>query len=107
MNKFYGKVGYSYTEETSPGVWTDVEKEVNYYGEITKTISKWNTSGMVNDNRDTYTQISIVADEFAHEHFYAIKWIEYMGVKWKVTQVEPLRPRLILTIGGIWNGEQA
>lgn len=106
MNRFYGKIGYGGTVETSPGVWRDSIIETNYYGEQVKTISKWNTSGYANDNREYSTQISILTDENAYNNWYNIKYIEYQGALWEVTSVEPLRPRLLLTIGGIWNGEQ-
>ena len=32
-------------------------------------------------------------------------YAEIMGTKWKISEVEVQYPRLILTIGGVWNGD--
>ena len=107
MAKFYGSVGYADTVETSPGVWTDQITVRDYYGEVIKNISKWSTSSdSTNDNLNIDNQISIVADPFAYQNFHLMKYVEFMGTKWKVIRVEPKYPRLILTIGGVYNGWQ-
>lgn len=106
MSKWYGKVGYVTTEETEPGIWETVPVERQYFGDVMKSISKWSPSGKVNDDLNVSNQISIVADPFAYENFTKIRYVEFMGVMWDVTSVEPQRPRLILTIGGMYNGEQ-
>jgi hypothetical protein len=106
MNRWYGKVGYSETVETVPGVWTSQDTVREYYGDV-KRISTRRTgkSDSTNDDVVVSTQISIVADPFAIEKFYSIKWIEFMGVKWEVDNVVPELPRLILTLGGVYNGQ--
>lgn len=105
MAKWFGKVGYSETVETTPGVWLPQDTVHEYYGDVTRNNTKWTgNSESTNDNLTVNVQISIVADPFAIEHFHYIKWIEYMGTKWKVTNVEPQFPRLLLTLGGVWNG---
>ena len=65
------------------------------------------TADQLNDNVNIANQISIVADPFANQHFHNMRYVAYMGAKWKVTTVEVQRPRLILTIGGLYNGKQA
>lgn len=107
MAKFYGPVGYAETVETSPGVWTEQITVRNYSGELTRNTSRWSTSSdSTNDDLTINNQISIVADPFAYQKFHNMKYIEYLGVKWKITSVEVQRPRLILTIGGVYNGQQ-
>lgn len=103
MGKFYGKVGYLTTVETKPGVWTEDIVERNYYGDISKKMSKWQVGEGLNDDKTYSAEISIVADAFAYENFSNIKYIEFMGAKWKVNSIEIQRPRLILTMGGLYN----
>lgn len=107
MARFYGKVGYIETVENRPGVWTEAVTERNYYGELTRNSSKWQTGASLNDNIIINTEISIVADPFAYDHFAYIRYVEHMGVLWNVTAVEVQRPRLILSIGGVYNGQQS
>lgn len=107
MAKWYGKVGYAETVETEPGVWEDQITERSYYGDITRNTRNLQNSGEVNDNINIANQISIVADPYAYQNFYSMRYVEFMGAKWKVTSVEVQYPRLILTAGGLWNGEQA
>ena len=108
MAKWYGKIGYSETVETDPGVWTPQVTVHEYFGDVIKGNAKWSgTSESTNDNLTVNSQISIVADPFAIEKFYSMKWIEFMGAKWKITTADPQPPRILLTLGGLWNGEQA
>ena len=105
MNKWYGKVGYVETVETEPGVWTENREERNYYGDLVRNSGKFQTSGGVNDDRSVSAEISIVADPYAERHFHSIRYVEFMGEKWEVTNAEPKRPRIILTLGGgLYNG---
>lgn len=105
MTKWFGKVGYSETVETVPGVWTPQDTVREYYGDVKRNSTRWTgNSESTNDNLTVNTQISIVADPFAIEKFYSMQWIEFMGTKWKITNVEPQFPRLLLTLGGIYNG---
>ena len=103
MAKFYGKIGYAITQETRPGVWEDTYVERPYCGEQLNTRSKWQTSSQLNDNIDVSNQLSIIADPFAYQNFYHMRYVEYLGCKWKIEAVEIQRPRLILTIGGVYN----
>lgn len=104
MNKWYGKVGYVDTAEVEPGVWDEQETVREYYGELIKNSSKFQVSNNINDDRDITAELSIVADSYADLHFHSIRYVEFGGVKWKVNRVEPRRPRLILSLGGVYNG---
>lgn len=110
--KFYGVVGYCESVEGTgdhKGAWRpDVFSERPYYGDVTRNTRRWENNGdSTNDDLNVNNTISIVADAYAYEHFFAMKYVEWMGTKWKVTNVEVQRPRLILTIGGVWNGPTA
>lgn len=107
MAKWYGKIGYIKTEEVEPGVWLPQITERQYFGDILRNSSKWSTSSKVIDDLNVSNQISIVADPFALQNFQTIKYVEFMGALWDVTSVEVQYPRLILTVGGVYNGEQA
>ena len=105
MARFCGKVGYVFPKETSKGVWVDSDPiEQTYRGETLNSSTRWVDASGLNDDLKISMRISIVADAFAIENFSKIKYCEYLGVKWKVTEVEPKRPRLILTLGGEYNG---
>lgn len=112
MARFYGKVGYRVTSETAPGVWRPQILTRNYYGDLVKNRSSIGGSesqegGKVNDDIRLSNNVSIVADGFAYENFHNIIYVEYLGAKWKVNSVEVQRPRLILTLGGIYSGDSA
>ena len=104
MAKWFGKVGYAVTEETEPGIWEETVTDREYYGDVISNRFKRQNSGDVNDDINISQIISIVADPFAYQHCSEIIYVEYMGSKWKVSDVEPIFPRLQLTIGGVYNG---
>lgn len=108
MAKFYGKIGYTFPKETAPGVWSGmdiIEKE--YSGDVTKNTKRYESGESVNDNIVVSNTISIVSDAYADQHFFAMQYVEWMGALWKISKVEVLRPRLILTIGEVYNGPTA
>ena len=102
MAKWFGKVGYSITEETEPGIWEETIVEREYYGDMTSDRRKRQNSGEVNDDINLANVISIVADPFAYQNCSNITYVEIMGSNWKVSDVEVQRPRLILTVGGAY-----
>lgn len=106
MAKWFGKVGYSITRETEPGVWEEQITEREYFGDVISNRWKRQNSGKVNDDINLSNVISIVADPFANQHCSNITYVEYMGTKWNVSDVEPQYPRLLLTVGGVYNGQQ-
>ena len=104
MARFYGTVAYAVTKQTSPGVWTsEIDDSHKYYGDVIVNSRKWNENGNVNDNLAITNRISIVADPFAYENCNAIKWVEYMGTKWKASSIDVEYPRLVITLGDVWN----
>lgn len=107
MAKFCGKIGFSAITETVPGVWRETIIERQYKGDIIRNIRRLENSGNVNDNINISNEISIVADAYANDNFFSIKYVEFMGAKWKITSVDVKPPRLVLTLGGVYNAEQA
>lgn len=105
MAKFYGAVGFASTEETKPGVWEEVLTDRKYYGDLTRNSRMFQTSDQLNDDLNIANEISIVADPYARENFHRMRYVEFMGAKWKINSVEVQYPRLILSIGGVYNGE--
>lgn len=105
MAKFYGVIGYVVTTETEPGVWEEQLTERSYYGELVRNMSKFQTSGGVNDNVNVSNEISIIADPYAVQNFHAMRYVEFMGTNWKITNIEVKYPRLVLQVGGVYNGE--
>lgn len=103
MAKWSGKIGFVVASETKPGVWKEVATDRTYYGDLIRNTRKLQSSGNVNDNVTISNEISIVADPFANENFHAIRYAEFMGTKWKVTSVDVQYPRLILSLGEVYN----
>lgn len=104
MAKFYGNIGYVETVEVKPGIWKEQVTERPYYGDLTRNTSKYQTSDSVNDDININNNISIIADPYANENFQHMRYVVFMGAKWKITNVEVQYPRLILTVGGVYNG---
>ena len=107
MAKFYGEIGYGETVESAPGVWTDEIVEYKYYGDVIRNTRKFQEGEYLNNDLSVGNSISIVADAYANEHFFAIRYIKWAGTLWTVSDVEVQSPRLILRLGGVYNGPKA
>ena len=105
MAKFYGVIGYAITSETEPGIYEETIIERSYFGDLIKNTRRLQSSDKVNDDINISNSISIVADPYANENFHAMRYVEFMGAKWKISDVDVQYPRLVLTIGGVYNGE--
>ena len=106
MAKWFGKVGYVESVETKRGVWTLKATELPYSGDLMSNSSQWTSSNKVNDDLKIANKISIIADPFAFSNFQSIKYAEFMGAMWEVSTAEVVYPRIILTLGGVYNGER-
>ena len=107
MAKFHGKIGYSQSVETAPGVWVDQISEREYYGDIIRESKQWADKSKVNDDLTINNRISITADDFANTNFSGMKYVIWSGVYWKISSIEIQRPRIILSLGGVYNGVKA
>lgn len=104
MAKYYGKIGFAESVESAPGVHVEKIVERNYYSELVRNSRRLQSANQLNDNINISNEISIVADPYADKNFHMMRYIEFMGTKWKISNVEVQPPRLILTAGGVWNG---
>ena len=105
--RFYGKVGYGKSVKKAAGVWEDVIVEYPYYGDVLRNTRKMQEGEKINNDLSVGNSISIVADAYANEHFFAIRYVEWAGTLWTVSDVDVQSPRLILRLGGIYNGPKA
>ena len=105
MAKWFGKIGYAITSETESGIWEPTIVEKEYYGDLTTDRRKRQNSGEVNDNLNLANVISIIADPFAIQNCSYMAYAEVMGARWKISDIEVQYPRLILTVGGVYNGD--
>ena len=99
MARWYGEVGYVETQETSPGIWEEVIVPKFYSGDMINLSRAVRNSGGINDNVEIGMELSIVADPYAFSHFSNIRYVDYMGIKWKVRNVSVNYPRLQLSLG--------
>ena len=105
MAKFYGPVGYVVDTETGLDIHTNKPVERLYRGDLVKNNRRLDKGEGVNDNVIIGNRISIVADAYAYEHIFEMRYVKWMGVCWKISNVDVERPRLILSLGGVYNGE--
>lgn len=105
MARFFGNVGYVISTNPSPGVYDQESISREYFGDEIKSGSRWKSGDVINDDVIITNEISIVADPFAYTNFSAIRWVGWMDNKWKVESIRIERPRLILSLGGIYNGD--
>lgn len=106
MARYFGKIGYGEPAETAPGVWEDQILEVEYQGDVIRNHRKLEGNDILQDVA-VLNAISIVADDRAMAHFFRIKYVIWQGVYWTVASVEVQAPRLILTLGGVYNGPKS
>lgn len=110
MPKFCGNIGFVETVETdpenAPGVFEEVLTIRKYRGDVIQNSRRWEQSQFITTNQDLNitNRFSIIADAYANENFHAMKFIEWMGSRWKINNVEVGRPRLTLYVGGLYNG---
>lgn len=102
MAKWFGTIGYAETVETSPGVWEEQITVREYFGDLTRNTRRLQAADKINDDININNELSIVSDPYAIDHFYSMRYAEFMGARWKITNVEVRYPRLILTLGGLY-----
>lgn len=106
MAKFYGTIGFGETKETAPGVWVEEIVEKNYYGDLIRNSRRLQSGEYLNDNITVSNEISILADPYASTNFHSMRYVSFMGAKWKISNVIVQYPRLILTLGGLYTDGQ-
>lgn len=106
MAKFYGNIGYCTLTEIAPGVNVEEITVRPYYGDFIRNTRRLQGTEHLNDDLIISSQLSIVSDPYARENYFAMRYAEFNGAKWKITEVEVQYPRLILTLGGLYNGNE-
>ena len=104
MPKFHGSIGFSVVQETSPGVYQDEIVEREYSGNIIRNTRRYDEGKSINDNLLLNNQFSILGDIYTYANYPSIRYVKYFDTKWKVTNIEVQRPRILLTVGGVYNG---
>lgn len=103
MAKWFGKVGFAIQKESEPGIYIDEIVDREYYGNLHRNYRRLQSTSDFNDSVNVSNEISILADPYANENFHSIRYAEFMGTKWKVTTVDVQYPRLILSLGDVYN----
>ncbi len=108
MAKFFGQIGFVLTSDIPDenGICEPREYERDYYGDVLRRYHRWDSGQQINDDINISNEISIVSDGFADQNIPYIRYVVWNGTKWKVSSVEIDYPRLKLSIGGVYNGEQ-
>ena len=106
MAKFSGMIGFSLEAEDAgeTGIWSPRITEKLYYGDIANATYKWNDNSKVNEDLNISNKFSIVANSFAIENLGHMLYVKWRGFKWKIITAELQWPRIILYVGGLYNG---
>lgn len=104
MAKFHGTIGFVTTESTGPGVFEEVVTEKSYTGDILRNSRRWEDNQKVISDLTIENRFSIIADSFAIDNTPNMRYITVFGSRWKISSIEIQRPRIILTVGGVYNG---
>ena len=104
MAKFYGVIGYAVTKMTEQGIYEEQIVETEYVGDVIRNTRRLRDGSKINDDINISNRISIIADPYAANNFHTMRYVVFMGAKWKISEVEVQYPRLILTLGGLYNG---
>lgn len=107
MNQFRGKIGFSIPVNKGHGIYDNSVVERTYRGDILSQSRKLDAGTNINDNIDMNIRLSILSDDFLNVHLSQITYVHYMGGVWKVKSIEPSRPRIVLALGGVYNGPMA
>ena len=107
MNRWYGKIGFAEQVEVAQSVWTEQITERIYRGDILRNTRRLQDSQQINSNISISNQISVIGDAYIRDHFVDMRWVEFMGAKWKATEVDASQsPRLIITLGERGNEDE-
>lgn len=107
MARFHGAIGFSNTVETVPGRHEEIITEKTYIGTVLRPNRELESGVSINDDISTSHVISVVGDPYAREHIFAMRYVRWEGVRWKISNVQFERPRLMLQLGGVFNGPEA
>jgi len=106
LSRFFGPIGFVTMAEQpeGSGIWEEIPVEKNYRGEISKNSRRWDNGEQLNKNLNINNTISIVADPYISNHLMELRYIKWLGGYWEISSVDVQTPRLVLSIGGVYNG---
>lgn len=104
MNKWAGVIGFAINAETTPGVWEDSITEKTYVGDIIDVRVRRNTTQDINDNINLSAKISVVMNPYLRDHLDKLRYLTYFGSCWKISDISVEFPRLVISLGGVYNG---
>jgi len=107
MARFSGNIGFGADQVVSPGVHDEVITTRFYKGTVERDSRTFRADAEVVGEVSVSHSISIIADEYAIAHLQDVRFVEWDGGFWVVTSRELSRPRLILGLGGVYNGPKA
>lgn len=107
MTRTTGVIGYAESRLVRPGVSEDVIVEYKYRGDVLRNSAGPQEGDKILDDLKVGNSISIVASPFHRKNFTRLKYISWLGELWKVSNVDVALPRLILRLGGLYNGPTA
>lgn len=115
MAKFSGKLGIvtDYQESVDePGVYNPVYEVVNVAGDVLHQYQKNDAGEKINDDISFSHRFSFLASQRILSMITGAKtdvngitlaYLEYYGIKLKITNIEISMPRIIITVGGRYN----
>jgi hypothetical protein len=104
MAKFFGAIGYGHTVREN-GVSREEITELLYFGDVLVEARRFSEGeDTVNTDLNLQNTIEVVADAYAYENMHAIRYVKWSGVFWRVDSLTVRRPRLVLRLGGVYNG---
>lgn len=105
--KFHGTIGFWIDdEEVDAGVYMPhIVERSGYHGEILRNMRRAQpVSNQQNDDLVVNNQLSILSDLYLQQHWSSVRYVVWNGARLKVTNVEVGYPRIILEVGGVYNG---
>ena len=107
MAQYSGMLGYVMpAKEDPPGIWkpSAVVEKLGRGDLIGQTINNEDVGGL-SDGITINNQLSIIMDPFVNKNLESLKYVILYGTRWEIKSMTINRPRVILTLGGVYNGE--
>jgi hypothetical protein len=104
MARYWGVIGINRGPvQTSPGILTPKIEEVQVSGEMRQERLNWPQAGM-REGLSARHVLSVITPEDSDIDFTEAVYISWQGRKWSVTSIQYKRPRVELSLGGIYSG---
>ncbi len=104
MTRFRGSIGINRgSVETSPGIFEPSIEELEVTGEMRNPSARWpahQQGGSVSARH----ALSIVTPEDSIVDYTEVVYVIWQSQKWSVVSIQYKRPRIELTLGGLYNG---